>query len=473
MQHHGKTILMSIFDGNMARNILRTDVLGTLAADTDIARIVLLVHPLKREEYEREFKKGKVEIDVYPSSIPSRVELASWFLVRHAIHTKNVRAKINELFFTSKGSMPLRFAKYVVALCAFYATHVRFMDVLVRAWAKSACNGEMFDEILRRHNPDLVFLPTIFGTNDIRLLKKATSLGMPTVGMIKSWDNLIGKDPLLFWPDRLIVHNTLVKDLAMNMHRYPSDRIFISGIPQMDVYAHKEVAPTREAFFAKHGLDPNRRLVVYAAVGKLISYHEPEVIPYLATLIAGDRIAPDLQLLVRLHPAYPSDENIFHALPHTVVVRPGKIGVERNPLRFDFEFDAEETHDLMATLMYADVLIQSGSTMAIDAACFDTPIISFGYDGPVIHERIERSAHRLLIKDHFKRILETGGTRAVYSEAEFIEAMHEYLAAPDTDRAGRERIVSEQCFMLDGRSGQRIGAYLSECLERGVARTEE
>lgn len=469
----GKTILMSIFDGNMVRNILRTDVLATLEQDPAVARIVLLVHPLKRDEYTREFQKGKVCIDTYPSNLPSKLELATWFLVRHAIHTRNVRAKINELLFTSKGSLPIRIAKYTAALLAFYGTRIKTIDSLIRGAAISACRAHMFADILRKHAPDLVFVPTIFGTNDIRLLKMSNLLDIPTVGMIKSWDNLIGKDPLLLWPDRLIVHNDIVKSLAMSMHNYPEKRIFVSGIPQMDMYVHSKALPTRTAFFERYNLDPNKRLVVYAAVGKLISYHEPKIIPYLAQLITSERIASNLQFMVRLHPAYPSEEGKFPQLPNMVVVRPGKIGVERNPLRFDFEFDQEETSDLMATLAYANVVIQSGSTMAIDAACFNTPIISLGYDGPVTGERLECSNRRLLVKDHFRRILDTGGTWPVYSESELIEAIRTYIDAPSTDEEGRKRIVTEQCYKLDGRSGQRIASYLSECLRKGVALTSE
>ena len=290
--------------------------------------------------------------------------------------------------------------------------------------------------------------------------------------MIKSWDNLIGKDPLLLWPDRLIVHNEIVKRYAITMHRYPERRIYVSGIPQMDVYVHTENLPSKEVFFQRLGLNPHKRLIVYSAVGKLISYHEPEIISYLGALICSGKISEDLQFLVRLHPAYPSDEANFKTQQGMVVMRPGKVGIERNPLRFDFEFDKEEAEELMATLLYADVLIQSGSTMAIDAACFNTPIISLGYDGPYVNERTERSTRRLLVKDHFKLILDTGGTRAVYSEAELITAIRTYLTDPHKDSEGRARIVSEQCYKLDGKSGKRIGDYLGECMTAGVALRE-
>ncbi|MDB4992173.1 MAG: hypothetical protein JWL75_418 [Parcubacteria group bacterium] len=446
----------------MVRNILRTDVFRVLVEDPAIERIVLLVHPTKLEVYTKEFGGGKVVLDTYPSNLPSRYELGTWFLLRHAIHTKNVRAKINELLYTSKGTRSARFFKYIAALIAFYVTYLWPVDWLLRKVTRATHRSKLFAPLMKKYQPDLVFLPTIFAHNDIRLLKWCADHDVPTIGMIKSWDNLIGKDPLLVWPDRLIVHNELVRELAWSMHRFPYDRIFIGGIPQMDVYAQPATIPSRTELFEKYHLDQNKRLIMYTAVGRLISYHELEVITYLADVVHA--LAEPSQLLVRLHPAYPSDDASVEAIPGITVVRPGMAGAERNPLRFDFEFRDEEVRDLMGMLAHSDVIIQSGSTTAIDAACFDTPIISLGFDGYAKNVREEESASRLLKKDHFARIVATGGTRAVYTPAELEEALTAYLANPALDHAGREKIVSEQCYKLDGKSGERIGSYISSVI---------
>jgi hypothetical protein len=459
-----KTILMNIFDSNMVRNILRTDVLKTLVADPEVGKIVLLVHPVKLEEYTKEFASDKVILDIYPSNLPSKAELLTWFLVRHTIHTRNVRAKINELYYTGGGNWFMRTGKFLSAFLAFYGSYFPPINWLIRAVTKAFHDSEMFDPLMEKYKPDLVFMPTIFATNDIRLLKYCVDHKIPNVGMIKSWDNLIGKDPLLLWPDRLVVHNQFVEGYATRMHHYPKEHIYIAGIPQMDVYADPNFVLSREEFFNRNGLDINKKLIVYAAVGRLISYHEPEIIKYLAELVRDTKFADPVQLLVRLHPAYPSDDEKIQGIPGITVVRPGKLGAERNPLRFDFEFQESETRELASTLKWADVVIQSGSTMAIDAACFDAPIISMGFDGYIEDEIQERSTRRLLVKDHFKLILNTGGTKAVYSSKELVETINAYLQNPELDREGRMRIVAEQCYKLDGQAGKRIGNYVLERL---------
>lgn len=462
-----RTLLIPVFDSNMVRNILRTDVLSTLQKEASLSRIILLVHASKLEAYRHEFGNEKILLDTYPLDTPTRAELLTWFMVRHAIHTKNVRAKISEFLFNPQDSKPKRLMKFVVALAIFHATRVRLIDRALRRLAMWAHSEESFSTVIEKYDPDLVFLPTTFGMNDVRLLKYCISRNIPTVGMIKSWDNLLGKDPLLFWPDRLIVHNELVKGYAMDMHGYPEERIFVSGIPQMDVYVEKDFAPPREEFLKGLHLDPDKMLIVYTAVGILISYHEVSVIRTITDIVSSGELEQQAQLLVRLHPAYPSDDEQIRAIPGITIVRPGHLGAEGNPLRFDFEFLAEDTRALVSTMKYADVVLQSGSTIAIDAACFDTPIISIGFDGDV-QDVPERSARRLLIKDHFKMILDTGGTRPVFSREELVSTLNGYLADRSLDRTGRERIVREQCYKLDGQSGKRIGDYLLTSIQEMV-----
>ena len=463
-----KTILINIFDSNMVRNILRTDVLKKLVESDDVGRIVLLVHPVKLEEYSKEFASEKVVLDVYPPFKGSKLELLSWFIIRHTIHSKNVRWKINELLYNARGGKLERTLKYLAALTAYYISYIAPVDWLIRVITRAVHDPSRFNPLMEKYKPDLVFLTTIFGTNDIRLLKYCMQHKVATVGMIKSWDNLIGKDPLLMWPDRLIVHNDIVKHMAMSMHHFPADRIYISGLPQMDVYADSTFPEPRDAFLTKLGLDPKKKLITYSAVGILVSFHEVEVIQFLSELVKLGDIHDEVQLLVRLHPAYPSDDEVIKKIPGIVIVRPGKKGAERNPLRFDFEFQESETRDLASTLKWSDVLIQSGSTMAIDGACFDTPIISMGFDGYMENERQERSTRRLLIKDHFKRILDTKGTRAVYTRQELVDTINLYLRDPSTDHEGRMRIVEEQCYKLDGKSGERVGNYILESMRELV-----
>lgn len=467
----GRTILMNVFDSNMVRNIMRTDVLKTMLAAPDVARIIILVHKTKIAAYRAEFADPKIVIEEYPTNFPSRIELFAWFLARHIIHTRNVRMKIPELYDRARGSWPARTGKYLLALVTFYASKIPLFDWLIRRFIIAAYDEHLFDELMERHAPDFVFFPTIFGNNDVRLLKYCIRHGIPNVGMIKSWDNLLGKDPLLIWPDRLIVHNELVEGYAMSMHNYPEDRIFVGGIPQFDVYADPDFPTPRDRFFAEMKLDPNKRLILYSCMGGWISLHEREMIEILADVAnnSSELIEPS-QLLVRLHPAYRSEDNALEKIPNIVVRRPGIPSAERNPERFDFEFHTHDTRELAATLKWSDVILNSGSTMAIDAVCFDLPVINIAFDGYAEHEKYSRSAKRLLDKDHYLPVIRSGGVRVAHNRKEMVEQINMYLADRFIDHEGRMRIVREQCYKLDGKSGKRIGDYIVNAMRELIMR---
>jgi hypothetical protein len=58
-----KTVLITVFHGHIARNILRTDVLKELKKG---ARVVVLVPAFKRDMYEKEFNDDRVTVVAAP-----------------------------------------------------------------------------------------------------------------------------------------------------------------------------------------------------------------------------------------------------------------------------------------------------------------------------------------------------------------------------------------------------------------------
>ena len=456
-----KTVLIYVYDSNIVRNILRTKVLPTLIQSTKIAKIVLLVHALKVDEYSEEFTDPKIVLEAYPPNRPSKGELGAWFLIRQTIPTNNVRLKINEILDRNPS---LRIPKYICALVIHTLSRWYRLQRLILKILEIPFRTATFAPLLEKHKPDLVFLPTTYDINDIRLLKYCRAHKIPTVGMIKSWDNLLGKDALVIPPDHLVVHNDIVKRHAIELTHYPEKEILVSGIPQFDIYADPSFTDSKEAFFKEMGLDPSKKLILYACMGAWINLHEREMIEIIADLVATNTFAYPAQLLVRLHPAYLSEDEAVKKIPNITLDRPGNGNFDRNSWRADWEFSVNDTRRLANTLKWSDVVIHSGSTMSIDAVSFDLPIVNVGYDGNVQNEKYERSARRLLKKDHYRPIVESGGVTAVESTEELITAVNGYLRDRGLHRQGRERIIAEQIYKLDGKAGERIGNFIIECL---------
>jgi CDP-glycerol glycerophosphotransferase (TagB/SpsB family) len=101
-----------------------------------------------------------------------------------------------------------------------------------------------------------------------------------------------------------------------------------------------------------------------------------------------------------------------------------------------------------------------GSTLAIDAALCDTPVIGVAFDG--LHQLpYSRSIRRAYDYTHYKPLVDTGGLRLVESEEEMIELVNRYLADPELDHDGRATIVREQAWKVDGRSGERVARLIA------------
>lgn len=462
----GKTLAIHIADSNITRNILRTDVLRKLIQSEKITQIILLVHPKDIEKYKSEFSHSKIIVTATPLPRPTFLEKVFWFLAKHTIHTSNVRRKILDVKNSSTGSTVMRYMKYLFALSVFFVSKVPLFDVMIKKCTYLVFRSDLFSSVMERYEPDLLFAPVLFGSNDVRILKYCKKNNIPTVGMVKSWDNLLGKDPFLIQPDELIVHSETVEKIVIKMHKYPKEKIHVTGMPQFDVYSDKSYRDSKEIFFKELNLDPNKKLVVYAAMGSWIVLYEREIIQMLAQVVQGNELCEPAQLLVRLHPAYKSDDEFIMDIPGITIDRPGNSNFSRNPWRADFEFEEKDTKRLFNSLSWADVSINSGSTMTIDAAALDCPIINVEFDAGQEYVPLERSAKRLLIKDHYLPILESGGVDVVNSRDKLIKSINLYLTDRQRNREGRERIVREHCYTLDGQSGTRVADVLIDALQK-------
>ncbi|RJQ32469.1 hypothetical protein C4572_01020 [Candidatus Parcubacteria bacterium] len=449
-----KNLIINIADSNIAKNILRTGVLNELKKSK--LRLVLLVPASKKSNYHEEFSDENVIVDAWPDVLPSKIERLCLFAAKNSIPTHAVR-QIQEVGFDGR---TMRMIPYVLARLFWVVGHLPFWRSILAFIASRFFQDRLFQEIFDRYKPDMVFTHTIYSTNDLRLLKGAKRSGVSSIGMIKSWDNLTSKDPLLIKPDWLIVHNEIIKKEAIKFGNYPEEKIFISGIPQFDFYADKNFLKPREEFFSELGLDPQRKLVTFFAVGSCLMIHEKEMIELIAEIINSGELNRPCQLLVRLHPAFTSDEEKLKSLQNVRIDRPGKIvSSTKVALRDGWEFDFEETKRLANTLNWSDVSMNCGSTTLVEAAIYDTPVIMTGFDA-IKEKNYWRSAERLPKREHMLPVLCSGGTRLVKNKSEMVKWLNNYLGNKNLDKEGRQRLVNEQCYKQDGRSGERICSFI-------------
>ena len=214
----------------------------------------------------------------------------------------------------------------------------------------------------------------------------------------------------------------------------------------------------RESFFKRIGGDPQKRTLLFVPTGD--RYLVDNTVDRDLLSIVEENVPDNFQILVRLPPSdrvrafesMTSNTRIIFDRPSTVFSNVKETELGR----------ADDMH-LADTLYYSDIVVSGPSTMCIDAAVFDKPIILLGFDG-IETRPYFNSIRRFYDYDHFLPVLASGGVTFVSNREELRNSLEQYIHNPQKDEAGRKRLVSEECFRVDGHSSERLARVLLEAL---------
>jgi hypothetical protein len=163
----------------------------------------------------------------------------------------------------------------------------------------------------------------------------------------------------------------------------------------------------------------------------------------------------DVQMIVRPHPIHDNEEmvDMFRPFaPRVVVQRTAKVGTSLTAR----SQDEGQVTEWVNTFRHADVVVNLSSTVTVDAAIFDRPIINLDYDpapSQKDQELIKEINHQWT---HFKPVAESGGVWLVNNDDELTQAVRSYLQQPEQHRKGRRWIVDHVCGYADGLCGERM-----------------
>jgi len=164
-----------------------------------------------------------------------------------------------------------------------------------------------FEAFVREERPDLMLVTPLvtFESYQTDYVKVAHRLGVPTVFIPFSWDNLTNKGLVRVQPDRVFVWNDLQRREAIELHGCRPDDVVITGAERFDSFFAMQPSTTREAFCAEVGLDPRRPMILYLGSSQLTGPNEMELVRRWAESIraAKDERLREATLLIRPHPA--------------------------------------------------------------------------------------------------------------------------------------------------------------------------
>ena len=445
-----KTIFITIFQGIEAKNILRTSVIQHLLARPDIRVVCFVKSPERAAYYQKEIPHERLIFEPFHRSPGGRLERLMGFLKFHLFRTKTTNLK-RRMHRELSGNEPLFLASH--ALNWLIARPL--VRKLLRPLDQALIGDPGFGPYFERYRPAAVFLAHLFDDVEVALLREAKRRGIPSIGYINSWDKVTTRSSLRLLPDVMLVFNEVVKAEVMRYGDMPESRVIPTGIPQYDRYVTTKPVP-REEFFQRIGIDPAKRLVVYAPMGRTFSDSDWEMIDILEAGIKNGKIGPDAALLVRFQPNDFVDEAELKCRPGLHYDIPGiRFGTERG---VDWDMGFRELSHLTDTLAHLAVLVCYASSIPIDAAIFSKPTVGIAFE--VKKQLLAKSPTQYYRTEHYAKAVATGGIRLARSKDDLITAINAYLADPSLDRDKRARLIEMQCWRVDGKAGERIAEHI-------------
>lgn len=452
-----KTIFLTIFEGVESKNILRTGIFPTLLQNPDVNVVFFVKNEARVAYHKKEFKDLRIAYEVVAVPPPSGIDCIFVKLKFLLLRTKTTALRRTIRYESDRNWRVYyggNFLSWFLARSAIRRA-IRALDFFL-------VQNSVYTEFFARYHPDLVLCANLFDEPETHLLREAKRRSVRTIGFVNSWDKATARGMLRLLPDKMVVFNDLVKDDLMRYHDVREEDIFVGGIPQYDPYFSFRAIP-REEFFRSIGMDSQKKLIVYSPVGSMFGHADWDMIDMLYRLKHEGKFGSDAEIFLRFPPNEFIDQKELKKRPFLKYTYPGVRFSEKRGIDWDMTFP--ELRDLANTLYHMSLIISYASSIGIDAAVFDKPVINLNFEARD-YGLVSRSPSQFNRMYHYKKALQSGGIRLVNNEEELAHWVRKYLFNPRFDAEGRARMVKSQCVFMDGKSGERIGKYIISMLPK-------
>lgn len=306
-----------------------------------------------------------------------------------------------------------------------------------------------FLDMFKRYAPDLVFGTHIYGKFDLQLLAEAKRHGVKTMGMISNWDHF-DKYYLPFKVDTLLAQSPQVRNLAITYQWYAPENIVVTGYPHCDLITNSKDAMTRSEILKRLGFPADAKFIVFAS-GSAYTADEPDIIEKILEWADAGAFGCNLHVVIRPYlGGRGADEDFDEKKYNRFREHPRVAFYER-----EFWGDLEKSIYFTNILRHADATVIGYSTMVLEAAVLDKPLISPSFDG--YKERpFNRSIKRFELREHFQDILKTGALKRARNFDDLFRFLNEYLKNPHLDADKREKLREIALYKTDGKSSERV-----------------
>ena len=408
-----RNIYLTVQTGIAARDLIRCGPLDRLLQHPDV-RVVLLTPGYRDPRFQDEVRHERVVVAPHRPYAPSTMK---WRLMTRRWKHARTPAQADAIN--------------------------RVEERLVRA--------DVYDDLFRQYPPSLVVSGDPLRPGDTNLVAAARRHGVPSLGSVRSWDNLLKH--LRARADAVTVWNAINAREAVDVERYRPSDVTQVGAPQLDAYFRPEDwALPRDAFLRREGLDPAKKTLLLATSSFTYDSDQTYLVDMVLDAIRGGAIHHPLQVVLRLHP----DDKVGRYLKYG---REPEVTLDL-PDQFlptlGWTATLGDVHRMGNLLRHCDVMVNFATTVTLECAVFDTPtlLVAFSTIDP---EEMERYVVGLHFKMHYAGLVDRDLVPVAWNRDDLVGWINRYLDDPSLYRPQRAEIVRDWVHFTDGRSAERLG----------------
>lgn len=454
-------IVVVVPRGEAVRNFIYSDTLRLLSQKARIVLFSVVTNEAVLEK-ARPYVEEIVIIEEYLAPLPIRqlrmiTENAHDYWLWSKVAQNNW--EVRERRARTEGKILNRLAVRLTSAILGHRWILDVLSVLEHELEWRLRTTHVYDQLFSRLKPDLVFNGShIHGPAGELPLIVANRLGIKTAGFIFSWDNLTSRSRIFAQYDYWLVwHEGMKKQLLSIYPKIRSDRVFVTGTPQMDFHFKPEFRLSREELCRRIGVDVLRPFILYTTG---IDRHFPMehlhvelVIKLLQELNLPDRP----QLVVRNYIKGTSAQ--MRALTERTIQ-----DVVFPPMLWDVAWATPRPEDLelyCSLVHHSSLSINAASTVTLEFMLLDKPVINLDFDPPGTNLEYCDGFKRHIRFDHFWPVAQSGGTMVAQSEDDMLKMLKRGLTRPEADSIARGQFIRDFFgSTADGQAGRRVADTL-------------
>lgn len=457
--NHKIDVLYIASHGFAVRMVIQTDMLGQLVNEglrvgivsSDINDVTLKEYCDSRNVLLYEFKP---KVDFYSFNyINIRKYALEEIRKNPAMWEKHLRNVQHD------ASLKRRI-KYHIFYCIYLLfSLLPFLRKLFLIYDQKSLKSEEASAFIEKIDPHLVVSTYPVNVMEAMLLKASKQeAGRKRIIHMLSWDNITCKGKLSQLAQHYIVWGNIMKAELIKYYRVKQDQITVTGVPHFDCHHHYSNQDEIRKLILSVGFDPEIPYLFFGMSSPYFAPAEIEIVEQIAEWVRNKKFGA-IQFVVRPHPQnMQGDMADFSWLPKLQALKSKLIYVDYprlNDSAISWSMEMSDMKQLSLLIGGAAIVLNSGSTISIDALVHNKPVILTSFDG---HHKFPwfKSVRRVAEYEHVDKIINLGGAVKVENYFDLEKAINRFLKESNWNEAARQKTIYEECYIQDGNATKRV-----------------